>query len=180
MPRLKNIYREEIVPRLMERFGYPNVMLVPKIEKIVVNVGSGTLHQDPKLAESIQEELKLITGQKPVFTRARKAISNFKIRKGMVVGCMVTLRGDRMYEFLDRLISIAIPRIRDFRGFSDRSFDGHGNYTFGIKEQIVFHEIDYDKVVRIHGMDITISTTAPTDEEALELLRAFGFPFRRE
>lgn len=179
IPRLKKLYQEEIIPRLRERFGYKNVMLVPKLDKIVVNVGAGTLHQDPKLSESIQEELKLITGQKPVLTRARRAISNFKVRKGMVVGCMVTLRGDRMYEFFDRLISTAIPRIRDFRGFSDRSFDGRGNYTMGIKEQIVFHEIDYDKVAKIHGMDITIATTARTDEEALELLKAFGFPFRR-
>ncbi len=179
IPRLKKLYKEHIVNAMIKRFNLKNPMLVPRLDKIVINVGVGGLHQEPKYAESIQEELSKITGQKPVLTRARKSISNFKLRKGMIVGAQVTLRGDRMYEFLDRLITIAIPRVRDFRGMSDRSFDGRGNYTFGLKEQIIFHEIDYDKVVKIHGMDITIATTAPNDEQAYELLKAFGFPFRK-
>ncbi|MBM3328641.1 MAG: 50S ribosomal protein L5 [Calditrichaeota bacterium] len=179
IPRLKTLYRKQVAPDLIKRFQFANPMLAPRLEKIVLNVGVGQLHADQRYSESLQEELRLIAGQKPVLTRARKSISNFKLREGMVVGCRVTLRGDRMFEFLDRLISTAIPRIRDFRGLSDRSFDGRGNYTFGLKEQIIFHEIDYDKVVKIHGMDITISTTARTDEEALELLKGFGFPFRR-
>jgi len=178
-PRLMKLYREQIASDLMKKFGYQNRMLLPALQKIVLNVGSGTLHQDPKLAESVSEELGVIAGQKAVFTRAHKSISNFKLRQGMVVGCRVTLRGWQMYEFLDRLISIAIPRIRDFRGLSDRSFDGRGNYTFGVKEQIIFPEIDYDKVVKIHGMDITIATSARNDEEALALISGFGFPFRR-
>jgi large subunit ribosomal protein L5 len=178
IPRLHKLYRERVAPDLMKKFGFTNPMLAPKLIKIVLNIGVGTLHQDPKLAESLADELKIITGQKPVFTRARKSISNFKLRQGMMVGCSVTLRQWQMYEFFDRLISIAIPRIRDFRGLGDRSFDGRGNYTFGVKEQIIFPEIDYDKVVKIHGMDITICTSARNDEEAFELLRAFGFPIR--
>jgi len=178
-PRLKTLYKQYVVPTMVKRFGLKNPMLVPRLDKVVLNVGVGGLHQDQKYAESLQEEVRLIAGQKPVLTRARKSISNFKLRQGMVVGVRVTLRGDRMFEFFDRLISVAIPRVRDFRGMSDKSFDGRGNYTFGLKEQIIFHEIDYDKVVKIHGMDITIATTAPNDEQAYELLRAFGFPFRK-
>lgn len=177
-PRLRNIYKERIIPAMEKQFGYKNKMLIPGLNKIVLNVGDGTLHSDSKLAESVLEEMTLISGQKPVFTHARLSISNFKLREGMVVGCRVTLRSRIMYEFLDRLISIIIPRIRDFRGLGDKSFDGRGNYTFGIKEQIIFPEIDYDKVVKLHGMDITICTSAATDEEALALLSGFGFPFR--
>ncbi|MDP8228877.1 MAG: 50S ribosomal protein L5 [Candidatus Electryoneaceae bacterium] len=173
------MYHDRIVPDLVKRFDYKNPMLVPHLVKIVLNVGIGTLHQDPKLAESVAAELMVISGQKPVFTRARKSIANFKLRDGMIIGCRVTLRREKMYEFFDRLISIVIPRVRDFRGLNDRSFDGRGNYNFGIKEQIVFPEIDYDQVVKMHGMDITIATTARNDEEALELLKGFGFPFQR-
>lgn len=179
VPRLKTQYFERIVPELQKKFNYRNVMLTPKLVKITLNIGSGTLHQDQKYAESLIEELGIITGQKAVLSKARKSISNFKLRQGMTVGCRVTLRGYRMFEFLDRLITVSIPRIRDFRGLSDKSFDGRGNYNFGIKEHIVFAEIDYDKVVKIHGMDICISTTARTDEEAYELLKGFGFPFKR-
>lgn len=178
-PRLKTLYDDKIVPAMQEKFSYKNPMLIPRLSKIVLNVGIGTMHQDQKLADSVQDEMKLISGLKPVMTRARKSIANFKLRQHMLVGCRVTLRKTQMYEFFDRLISIVIPRIRDFRGMSDRSFDGRGNYNFGIKEQIVFPEIDYDNVVKIHGMDISIATTARTDEEALELLRGFGFPFHR-
>ena len=179
IPRLRKLYRDRIVPALVKQFGYKNPTLVPHLDKIVLNVGIGTLHQDPKLAESVAEELAIISGQKPVFTTARKSIANFKLRDGMIIGCRVTLRRERMYEFFDRLISIVVPRVRDFRGLNDRSFDGRGNYNFGIREQIVFPEIDYDKVVKMHGMDITIATTASTDEEAMELLKGFGFPFLR-
>ncbi len=178
-PRLKTMYNDRVTSELAKQFGYKNKMLIPKLNKIVLNVGDGTLHSDSKLAESILEEMTMVSGQKPVLTRARLSISNFKLRQGMVVGCRVTLRSRMMYEFLDRLISIIIPRIRDFRGLSDRSFDGRGNYSFGVKEQIIFPEIDYDNVVKIHGMDITICTSASTDEEALALLSGFGFPFRR-
>ncbi len=179
VPRLNSVYNEQIVPALTKQFGYSNPMLVPKLSKIVLNVGIGTMHSDTKLAESVAEEIGLVAGQKPVMTKARKSIANFKLRDGMIVGCTVTLRRERMYEFFDRLIGIVIPRIRDFRGLKDSSFDGRGNYTFGIKEQIVFPEIDYDKVVKIHGMDITIATTAQNDEEAFELMKGFGFPFIR-
>jgi len=178
IPRLKDQYIKQISEALHKKFDYRNVNLIPELNKIVLNVGIGTLHQDPRLAESLANELKLISGQKPVFTKAKKSISNFKLREGMTIGCMVTLRRNMMYEFFDRLITYVIPRIRDFRGLTDRSFDGHGNYTFGIKEQIIFPEIDYDNVVSMHGMDITICTTAHNDEEAKELLRGFGFPFR--
>lgn len=179
VPRLQSTYHEQIVPALQKQFGIKNPMLVPRLSKIVLNVGIGTLHSDSKLADSIVEELGLISGQKAVLTKARKSIANFKLRDGMVVGCRVTLRKARMYEFFDRLIGIVIPRIRDFRGLKDSSFDGRGNYNFGIREQIVFPEIDYDNVVKIHGMDITIATTAQNDEQALELMRGFGFPFKR-
>lgn len=178
VPRMLKQYTDKVVPALKKKFNYTNVNLTPRLDKIVLNVGDGTLHQDAKLAESIAMELTLISGQKPVFTRAKQSISNFKLREGMVVGCRVTLRKTMMYEFFDRLITFVIPRIRDFRGMNDRSFDGRGNYTFGVLEQIIFPEIDYDKVVKIHGMDITIATTSRNDEEALELLRGFGFPFR--
>jgi len=181
VPRLLERWRKEIIPSMMKRFGYKNTMQVPWVEKISINVGVGDAVQDPKILDGIVKELAQIAGQQPVTTKARKSISNFKLREGMPVGVRVTLRRARMYEFLDRLINAAVPRIRDFRGFSDKSFDGRGNYTFGIKEQIIFPEIDVDKVSRIYGMDLTIVTTANTDEEAYELLKHFGFPFiRRE
>lgn len=179
VPRLKKLYQEHIIPYMMRRFGYKNVMQVPRLEKIVVNMGVGEATQDRKLLDAAMKELALITGQKPAVRRAKKSISQFKLRKGMPIGCKVTLRRDRMYEFLDRLINVAVPRIRDFRGLSERSFDGRGNYSLGIQEQIIFPEIDYDKVEKVRGMDITIVTTAKTDEEAYELLKEFGMPFRR-
>jgi len=179
VPRLRKVYNDQVVSGLTKHFGFKNPMLVPKVTKVVLNVGVGGLHSDQKFSESLQEELRLISGMKPVLTRARQSISNFKLREGMVVGCRVTLRGNRMYEFLDRLISVVIPRIRDFKGISDRSFDGRGDFNFGIKEQIIFPEIDYDKVVKIHGMDICIGTNARNDEQALELLKGLGFPFRK-
>lgn len=179
VPRLKKLYYEVIVPEMMKKFGYKNVMQVPRLVKIVVNMGVGQATQDPKLLEMAMKELAKITGQQPVIRRARKSISNFKLRAGMAIGCKVTLRRERMYEFLDRLTNAAIPRIRDFRGLSDKSFDGRGNYTLGIKEHIIFPEINVDEVERIFGMDITIVTTAKTDEEAYELLRLFGMPFRK-
>ncbi len=177
VPRLKNMYKEKVVPALQNKFKYKNNMQVPKIEKIVVNMGVGEATQEPKTLEWAVTDLTAITGQKPSIRKAKKAISNFKLRAGMPIGAKVTLRGDRMYEFLDRLVSVAIPRIRDFRGMPDKSFDGHGNYTIGIREQIIFPEIDYDKVEKVRGMDITICTTAKTDEEAYELLKEFGWPF---
>lgn len=179
IPRLQKDYRERIAPALKEKFGYKNVMQVPKLAKIVVNIGVGEASQNPKLLDAVTEDLSIIAGQKPSITRARKSISNFKLRDGMPIGAFVTLRAIQMYEFLDRLLTIAIPRIRDFRGVSDRSFDGRGNYTLGIKEQIVFPEIDYDKIDKIRGMDITLVTTAQTDEEAYGLLKEFGMPFRK-
>lgn len=179
IPRMKKYYNDNVLPAMQKRFGYSNVMMVPKLEKIIVNVGVGEASQNPKLLESVMEEIGLITGLKPAVARAKKSISNFKLRQGMPIGCHVTLRRDRMYEFFDRLMNVAIPRIRDFRGLSDRSFDGRGNYSMGIREQIIFPEIDYDKIDKIRGMNITIVTTANTDEEALELLKEFGFPFRR-
>ncbi len=179
IPRLLEGYRKDIVPKMKDKFGYKNNFAVPRLLKIVVNMGIGEATSDAKLVEKCARDLGLITGQKPKITRARKPISNFKIRKGMAIGCCVTLRRYRMYEFLDRLISVAIPRIRDFRGFSPNSFDGRGNYTFGLTEQTVFPEVDIDKVEKTQGMDITINTSAQTDEEARELLRLFGFPFRR-
>jgi large subunit ribosomal protein L5 len=179
-PRLQQHYEDRVRPRLMEAFGYRSIYEIPKIEKVVLNVGLGEAPKNPKLLESIVEELTRISGQKPVVTRARKSISNFGLREGMAIGAMVTLRGARMYEFLDRLINASIPRIRDFRGVPTRSFDGRGNYTLGIKEQMIFPEIDYDKVQKIHGMDIVIVTSKHRDDEALALLREMGMPFRGE
>ena len=179
MARLKKQYVEDIRPDLMKSVGYGNVTEVPEVDKIVVNIGVGEAIGDPKKLDNAMAELTVITGQHPVIRRARKSISNFKLRAGMPVGCSVTLRGIRMYEFLDRLINIAIPRIRDFRGVPTKSFDGRGNYTLGITEQIIFPEIDYDKIDKIRGMNITIATTAKTDSEAFELLKAFGMPFKR-
>lgn len=179
VPRLLQEYRTRIVPALMQRFGYENVMEVPHLEKIVVNIGVGRATEDPKLLERAMDDLQTITGQKPAVTAAKQSISNFKLRAGQKIGCKVTLRGWRMYEFLDRLISVAIPRVRDFRGLSDRAFDGRGNYSIGIREQIIFPEINYDKVDQIRGMDVTVVTTAETDEEAQQLLLEFGMPFRK-
>ncbi|MDH7516599.1 MAG: 50S ribosomal protein L5 [Bacteroidota bacterium] len=169
-----------MVPEMMKRFSYKSVMQVPRLEKISINIGVGDAVQDPKLLEYAAIDLEQIVGQKPVITRAKKSISNFKLREGMQIGVRVTLRRARMYEFLDRFISTAIPRIRDFRGVSDKSFDGRGNFTFGVKEQIIFPEIDVDKINRIFGMDVTIVTTARTDEEAMALLQGFGLPFRKK
>jgi len=179
-PRLLERYRSEIIPGMMKRFNYKNAMQVPKLIKIVLNVGLGEATQDIKLLEAAQSQLAMITGQKPVVTKAKKAIANFKIRKGSSIGCKVTLRRTRMYEFLDRLIAIAIPRIRDFRGLSPASFDQGGNYSFGLNEQLIFPEIDIDKVMKVHGMDITIATTAKTKDEAFELLRLMGMPFSKK
>lgn len=178
-PRMQEYYKETVVPTLMKKFNYSSVMQVPKIEKISINIGVGTATQDTKHLQAAVNELELISGQRPAVSRARKSIANFKLREGMPIGARVTLRRAHMYEFLDRFINIASPRIRDFRGFSDKSFDGRGNYTLGIKEQIIFPEIDVDKVTRITGMDITIVTTAKSDEEAYSLLEGFGFPFRK-
>jgi large subunit ribosomal protein L5 len=179
-PRLQTYYEETARKRLMEQFGFDNPMQVPGLEKIVINIGLGEAPKNQKLLDSVVQELGQITGQKPVITRARKAISNFGLREGMPIGAMVTLRSTRMYEFLDRLVNVAIPRIRDFRGVPTRSFDGRGNYTLGVKEQLIFPEIDYDKVMKIHGMDIVIVTTTNKDDEALALLREMGMPFRGE
>jgi large subunit ribosomal protein L5 len=178
-PRLFERYKKDAVPTLMKRFQYKSVMQVPHLEKISVNVGVGSATQDPKILETAAKELEQVVGQKVVITRAKKSISNFKLREGVPIGCRVTLRKARMYEFFDRFVSVAVPRIRDFRGFSEKSFDGRGNFTVGIKEQIIFPEIDVDKVTRITGMDITFVTTAETDEEAYELLKGLGMPFVR-
>lgn len=180
IPNLRKIYIEEIIQGLKKTFNYSNVMEVPKINSISLNMGLGDAKNNSKGLESTLEELALISGQKPITTLAKKDISNFKIRKGWPVGCKVTLRSNRMYEFLERLISIALPRTRDFRGLSSKSFDGRGNYNFGIKEQIIFTEIDYDKIQSIRGMNVTISTSAETDDEAYELLRMFGLPLREK
>ncbi len=176
-PRLEELFRTSLTPDLMKRFKYTSVMQVPRLHKISVNVGVGEATQDAKILDSVVRELESIVGQKPVITRAKKAISNFKLREGLPIGVRVTLRRNKMYEFMDRFVAVAVPRIRDFRGFSDRSFDGRGNYTVGVKEQIIFPEIDVDKVGRVFGMDITFVTTARTDQEALELLKGLGFPF---
>ncbi|HLC18528.1 MAG TPA: 50S ribosomal protein L5 [Thermodesulfobacteriota bacterium] len=176
-PRLKETYRNEVVPALTKEFNYPNSMRVPRLEKIVVNMGLGEAVSDIKVIDAATKDLTAITGQKPVVTKAKKSIATFKLRAGMPIGCMVTLRGAHMYEFFDRLVNFTVPRIRDFRGLGDRSFDGRGNYTLGIREQIIFPEIEYDKIDRIRGMNITICTTAPTDEEAKALLKALGMPF---
>ena len=178
MARLKTRYNEELKAQLLEQLGLENVMQIPRITKITLNMGVGGASVDKKLLEGAVADMQLIAGQKPVVTHARNSIAGFKIREGWPIGCKVTLRGDQMYEFLDRLIAIAIPRIRDFRGFSAKSFDGRGNYSMGLKEQIVFPEIEFDKIDRIRGMDITITTTARTDDEGRALLRAFGFPFK--
>jgi large subunit ribosomal protein L5 len=177
-PRLKERYRSEIAPALLAEFKYPNVMQVPGITKIVVNMGVGEAARDAKLIDGAVRDLTIITGQKPAVARARKSIAQFKLREGMPIGAHVTLRGDRMWEFLDRLLSIALPRIRDFRGLSDRQFDGRGNYTFGLTEQLMFHEIDPDQVDRQRGMDVTVVTSAINDEEGRSLLRRLGFPFK--
>jgi large subunit ribosomal protein L5 len=178
VPRLKDRYRSEIVAGLREEFDHENVNQVARVTKVVVNMGVGDAAKDSKLIEGAIRDLALITGQKPQVTRARKSIAQFKLREGMPIGAHTTLRGDRMWEFLDRLLSLALPRIRDFRGLSDKQFDGHGNYTFGLTEQSMFHEIDQDKIDRVRGMDITIVTTATTDAEGRSLLRRLGFPFK--
>lgn len=178
-PRLKEKYVAQIVPALMKEFSYKNVMQAPKLEKIVLNVGLGEAIQNIKLLDSVQKELAAITGQRPVVTKAKKDIAAFKLRKGIPIGCMVTLRGERMYEFLDRFISVSLPRIRDFRGIPAKSFDGRGNYALGLKEQFIFPEIDYDKVEVVHGMDIVICTSANTNEEGSALLAKLGMPFEK-
>lgn len=180
VPRLLEKYKKEVVPSLKNFFNFKSVMQVPKIQKIVLNIGVGQATQDPKILEDAVKELETIVGQKPAIRKAKKSISNFKLREGMNIGCMVTLRGAKMYEFLDRLINIAIPRIRDFRGVSDKSFDGRGNYTLGIKEHMIFPEVNVDKITRLYGMDITIVTSAKTDQQAYELLKALGMPFRKK
>jgi large subunit ribosomal protein L5 len=176
--RLRERYQREVLPALIKDMGYKSRMQVPKLEKIVINVGLGEAIQNAKLLEHGTEEVRTISGQKPVITRARKAIANFKLRAGMPIGCMVTLRGERMYEFFDRLVNVALPRVRDFKGVSDRSFDGRGNYALGLREQIIFPEIDLDKVEKVHGLTVCINTTAKTDAEGKALLRALGMPFR--
>ena len=179
MSRLKDQYNNEIREALTKKFGYTNPMQIPKLDKIVVNMAVGEAKENEKVLESAAKDMTEITGQKPVYTKAKKSIANFKIREGMPIGCKVTLRGDRMYEFLDRLVSLALPRVRDFRGVNPNSFDGRGNYALGIKEQLIFPEIEYDKVDKVRGMDIIFTTTAKTDEEARELLRLFGMPFAK-
>jgi large subunit ribosomal protein L5 len=179
-PRLRERYREEIRPALKSDQGYRSLMEVPRVEKVVLNMGVGDALKDAKLLDAAVEDLATITGQKPLVTKARKSIAGFKLREGQAIGAKVTLRNARMWEFLDRLLSTALPRIRDFRGLPVRGFDGHGNYTLGVTEQLIFPEIDYDKVVKVRGMDITVVTTAPTDQESLALLRALGFPFQKD
>ncbi|MRS03639.1 50S ribosomal protein L5 [bacterium] len=178
MARLKEVYTKEIIPQLMKEFGYKNVMQVPKIEKIVINMGLGEAIQNVKILDSAAEEISTISGQKAVITKAKKSIASFKLRQGMPIGCMVTLRKDRMYEFLDRLMNISLPRVRDFKGVSGKGFDGRGNYSLGIKEHLIFPEIDYDKVDKVKGLNISIVTTAKTDEEGKSLLKILGMPFR--
>ncbi|MEA3319854.1 MAG: 50S ribosomal protein L5 [Bacillota bacterium] len=179
MNRLKEKYQNETIPALMGKFNYQSVMQAPKLEKIVINMGVGDAVSNSKALDAAVEELTSITGQKPVVTRAKKSIAGFRLREGMPIGAKVTLRGERMYEFLDKLVSVSLPRVRDFRGISKKSFDGRGNYTLGVKEQLIFPEIDYDKVSKVRGMDIVIVTTANTDEEARELLTSFGMPFQK-
>ena len=179
MARLKEFYKQDVAPALMKKFSYKSVMQIPKLDKIVINVGAGEARDNAKVIDAIVTDLAAITGQKPVVCKARKSVANFKLREGMNIGCKVTLRGERMYDFMDRLINIALPRVRDFRGVKANSFDGRGNYTMGIKEQLIFPEIEYDKVDKIRGMDIIFVTTAHTDEEARELLRLFGMPFAK-
>ena len=177
--RMRDFYNSEVVPAMMKKFSYKNIMQVPKIEKIVINMGVGEAKDNPKTLESAVNDLTTISGQKPVITKARKSIANFKIREGMPIGCKVTLRGDKMYDFAGRLISLALPRVRDFRGVSANSFDGRGNYSLGIREQLIFPEISYDKIDKVRGMDIIFVTTAKTDEEAKELLTLMGMPFAK-
>ena len=179
MSRLKEQYINEIAPAMMKKFGYKNVMQIPKPEKIVVNMGVGEAKENAKVLEAAMKDMETITGQKPILTKAKKSIANFKLREGMNIGCKVTLRGDKMYEFADRLINLALPRVRDFRGVNPNAFDGRGNYALGIKEQLIFPEIEYDKVDKVRGMDIIFVTTAETDEEARELLTMFNMPFRK-
>lgn len=178
MARLQDLYKQEIVPRLMEKFKYKNVMEAPKVDRVVINIGVGEAIQNAKALDGAVNDLSTISGQKPVITRAKKSIAGFKLREGMPIGCKVTLRGERMYEFLDRLINLSLPRVRDFRGVSPQAFDGRGNYSLGIKEQTIFPEIEYDKIDKIRGMEVVIVTTAKTDEEGRELLRGLGMPFR--
>ncbi len=178
MSQLQDKYRSDVLPALKERFGYANVMEVPKVEKVIINMGVGDAVQDSKAIDAAMRDLAVISGQRPAISRAKKSVANFKIREGMPIGCRVTLRGERMYDFLQKLINISLPRIRDFRGVSPRSFDGRGNYSLGLREQLIFPEIDYDSIDKIRGMDVTIVTTAKSDEEALELLTALGMPFR--
>ncbi len=177
MARLRDLYREQTVPKLMEKFGYKNIMQVPKLEKVVINVGAGEARDNSKVINSILEDLAIITGQKAVVCTAKKSVANFKVREGMKIGAKVTLRGEKMYEFIDRLFNLALPRVRDFRGINPKSFDGRGNYNMGVKEQLIFPEIEYDKIDKIRGMDISISTTAHTDDESRELLKLLGAPF---
>ena len=177
--RLKEYYNSEIVPAMVKKFGYKNIMEVPKLDKIVVNMGVGEAKENAKLLDAAVKEMETITGQKAVTTKAKKSVANFKIREGMAIGCKTTLRGDKMYEFADRLINLALPRVRDFRGVSANSFDGRGNYALGIKEQLIFPEIEYDKIDKVRGMDVIFVTTAKTDEEARELLRLFNMPFQK-
>lgn len=179
MARLKEIYKNEIVDAMMKKFGYKNVMQVPKLDKIVINMGIGEAKDNAKILESAVKDLEIISGQKAVLTKAKKSVANFKIREGMAIGCKVTLRGEKMYDFADRLINLALPRVRDFRGVNPNSFDGRGNYALGIKEQLIFPEIEYDKIDKIRGMDVIFVTTAKTDEEARELLAQFGMPFKK-
>ena len=180
MARLKEVYDKELIPQLTKEFSYKNVMEVPRLEKIVINMGLGEAIQNVKILDSAAQELSAISGQKPVITKARKSIASFKLREGMPIGCMVTLRKDRMYEFLDRLVNVALPRVRDFKGVSPKGFDGRGNYSLGVKEQLIFPEINYDKVDKIKGMNITVVTTARTDEEGRALLKLLGMPFRNQ
>ena len=179
MTRLKETYQKEIVDGMTKKFGYKNVMQVPKIEKIVINMGIGEAKENSKVLDAAMNDLAIIAGQKPVTTKAKNSIANFKIREGMPIGCKVTLRGEKMYEFVDRLVNLALPRVRDFRGVNPNAFDGRGNYALGIKEQLIFPEIEYDKVDKVRGMDVIVVTTAETDEEARELLAQFGMPFKK-
>ena len=179
MSRLKDLYKDEIVDAMIKKFGYKNIMEVPKLDKIVINMGVGEAKENAKVLDSAVKDLETITGQKVVLTRAKNSVANFKIREGMPIGCKTTLRGEKMYDFMDRLVNLALPRVRDFRGVSADSFDGRGNYALGVKEQLIFPEIEYDKVEKVRGMDVIVVTTAKTDEEARELLRLFGVPFAK-
>ncbi|GAV24657.1 50S ribosomal protein L5 [Carboxydothermus islandicus] len=179
MPRLKDKYQNDVIPAMMEKFGYKNKMQVPKLEKIVINIGLGEALQNPKAVDAAIADLMAITGQKPIVTKAKKSVAGFRVRQGATIGVKVTLRGDRMYEFMDKFVNIVLPRVRDFRGLSPKSFDGRGNYSVGLREQLIFPEIDYDKIDKVRGMEVTFVTTAKTDEEARELLRLMGMPFSR-